>query len=186
MFLTSSCIILKSHENINLDKLSKDNYFTMPKNQDDEYSFYSLTFYDENKSMGEIHWTESFLYGKMNLINFIRRGKKFILFTSSIQNHKILVLVLEKLLGQNLQLEILKIPLKYKLSELKIKEVVSVESQNIFGVSLILNLEDTYSLLKIYTNGLITYSMTNNEEIINRNIDIALGIIKSTITGSEE
>ena len=178
MFLSSSCIIVKANSVTPIDEFLRNSHFTQPKKGIDDYAFYSINFYNPEKTIGEIHWSESFHYGKMNLINFMRKNNTFILFTSSVQNYKILSYILEQLFSSNLKIEIVKIPLDYQFDEHEIKEIVSIESQNAFGISVILNIDEKYSLLKIYSNGLITYSMTNDQITIEKTIDIALKIIK--------
>ncbi len=181
MFLSSSFIIVKINSTLAIVKFLNNSYFKKEKAglEDDDFSFYSINFFDDEKTKGEIHWSESFNFGKMNLINFVRMDNNFILFTSSVQNYKVLNYVLEELLGNNFELELVKIPLKYKLENHEIEEIVSIEEQNIFGISAILSLNGKYSLLKIYTNGLITYSMTNDYGIVKKYIEIALVMINS-------
>lgn len=181
MFLSSSFIIVKINDKLAVVDFLYNSYFKKDKEglEDDDFGFYSIDFFDEEKTIGEIHWSESFNLGKMNLINFIRRDNNFILFTSSVQNYIILNHILEKLIGYKLEIELVKIPLKYKLKNHEIEEIVAIEEQNIFGISAILSLNGKYNLLKIYTNGLITYTMTNDYEIVKKIIDISLEIINS-------
>lgn len=185
MFLSSSCIIIRVKSGISIENIIKDCYFTRDKKQLEDYAFYSIDFYDDKKSMGEIHWSESFNYGRMNLINFIRKKDYFILFTSAVQNYKVLSDILNHLAGAELDIEIVKLPLKSNISHLNINEITSVESQSFFGTSIFLNINDKYILLKIYTNGLITYSMTNEQATIERIIEIVLRLVLSVKTGDD-
>ncbi|WP_024423396.1 hypothetical protein [Bacillus safensis] len=177
MFLSSSFIIVKVKNKIDIENILKDFHFTQEKKELEDYAFYSMDFYDEEKTMGEIHWSESFNYGKMNMINFIRKNENFILFTSAVQNFKVLSNILNCLAGIQLETEVIKLPLNFNIEELRIKEITSVESKSIFGTSIFLSIQGKYILLKIYTNGLITYSMTNERGIIERIIDIVLELM---------
>lgn len=188
MYLSNSFIITKINSSLPVVDFLKNSFFKKQKGlEDEDFSFYSINFFDDEKTKGEIHWSKSFNYGKMNLINFMRRDNTFILFTSSVQNYKVLMYLFEELFGNDFdyESELVKIPLKYKLEDHKVEEIVSIEEQNIFGLSAILNLNGKYSLLKIYTNGLITYSMTNDYEVVKKNIDIAEKII-NLIKGSDD
>ena len=188
MFLSSSLIIIKYSGLKDIGNYLKNSYLKIQKEPEDtgDFVFYSINFYDENKTIGEIHWSESFNFGKMNLINFMRKEDYFILFTSTVQNFNVLKYILKELIGNNFELEVVTIPLKYKLEKdyPEIEGIVSIEEQNVFGISMILNIQDKYSFMKIYTNGLVTYTMTNDTGIIKKIIDIALALIKF-IKGSE-
>ena len=187
MFLSSSLIIIKFSGPQNIGNYLKNSYLKKQKEPEDieDFVFYSINFYDENKTIGEIHWSESFNFGKMNLINFMRKDEYFFLFTSAVQNFNILNYILKELVGNNFELEVVTIPLKYKLeNDPEIEEIVSIEEQNAFGISMILEIQDKYSFMKVYTNGLVTYTMTNDTEILKKTIEIALALIKF-IKGSE-
>lgn len=84
-------VIVKVNDIVNVEKNLKDIMF-----MDDNDHFYAMNFFDESNSMGEIQWSNSFRYGKMNMVNFIRKSNYFYLFTSSVQNYKYLGKVLDK------------------------------------------------------------------------------------------
>ncbi|MED1601761.1 hypothetical protein [Alkalihalophilus marmarensis] len=141
--------------------------------------FFSITFYDQNKSTGEIHWSNSFEFGKMNIINFYRTDNKFILFTSSVQNHEYVKIILSKLVNRDVNINLLKIPLPVPTNTSfdSFEEVRSFEIDEYFGLSFIVVIEGKTILLKIYSNGLITYTLTDNEEVLRKILDLALKFI---------
>lgn len=141
--------------------------------------FFSITFYDQNKTSGEIHWSNSFEFGKMNIINFYRIDNKFILFTSSVQNQEYLKIILSKLFNRDVNINLLKIPLPVATDKSfdSFDEIRSYEIDEYFGLSFIVVIEGKTILLKIYSNGLITYTLTDNEEVLRKILDLALKFI---------
>ncbi|MBY0122305.1 hypothetical protein [Bacillus sp. S/N-304-OC-R1] len=171
MFLSSNAIVVETFD-VAVKELKNFSYGENGK-------FLSITFYDQNKSTGEIHWSNSFEFGTMNIINFYRIDNKFILFTSSVQNQEYLKIVLSKLVNRDVKINLLKIPLPVPTDTLfnSFEEVRSFEVDEYFGLSFIVVIEGKTILLKIYTNGLITYTLTDNEEVLRKILDLALKFI---------
>ncbi len=161
--MSSSLLILK----INTDK----DLNTKLKNIDyeDNGAFYSLSFDSIEKNSGELHWTNSFKYGKMNMISFLRENNFFYLFTSSTDNKIVFSKVLKEIFQEDISLKVLKTPLNAELSN--INSYSNLEEINInkhFGITALFNYNDYRSALKVYTNGLITYRMTDNIDVIKK------------------
>ncbi|MEC1719056.1 hypothetical protein [Schinkia azotoformans] len=171
MFFSSNAIVVETFD-VTVEELKN---FSFGENG----KFLSITFYDQHKTSGEIHWSNSFEFGKMNIINFYRIDNKFILFTSSAQNHEYLKILLSKLLNRDVNINLLKIPLPVPkdISFDTFEEVKSFEIDEYFGLSLIITIEGKIILLKIYTNGLITYTLTDNEEVLRKILELALKFI---------
>ncbi|MBU8790022.1 hypothetical protein NSA56_09000 [Oceanobacillus caeni] len=174
MFLSNSMVIVKVNDIVNVEKNLKDIMF-----MDDNDHFYAMNFFDESNSMGEIQWSNSFRYGKMNMVNFIRKSNYFYLFTSSVQNYKYLGKVLDKLLGSNVTIEVFRLPLNCKYKESLSQEITSVDVDPFFGIKAKLELADNNPiLLKIYTNGLITYPITTDKTKVDKLLEISTDIIE--------
>ncbi|MGG1792424.1 hypothetical protein ABDI27_21450 [Bacillus mycoides] len=172
MFISGSAIIVDV--NIELNKVIKNISF-----QENE-EFYSLTLSKENPSMGTIHWTKSFKYGTMNILHFLITNNKVILFTSAIQNFIYLQKILDRLSSVSCTVSILRLPLPVpKNKDLSsIHEISSYEIDDIFGIDSLIKLESSSILLKIFTNGLISYTMTNNENEVTKIIEITIKILE--------
>ncbi len=173
MIMSTSIVILEVENIDDIDKKLNDIAY------EDDKKFKSLTFDSPNKTTGEIHWSNSFNYGKMNMISFVREENFFYLFTSAVDNKLVLADLLSKSLNDIVHLTTLKTPLNSRLSKkLKIPEIEKIEINKHFGISAWLNIENWRSLIKIYTNGLITYKMTNDLSIIMNVVTIAKKLIK--------
>ena len=173
MIMSSSLVILKINTDTDLnEKLQNVEY-------EENDAFYSLSFDSLEKNSGELHWTNSFKYGKMNMVSFLREDNYFYLFTSSIDNKKILTKVLKYLFQEDISLTVLKTPLNAKLS--KIDDYSNLEEIDInkhFGITALFNYDGYRSTIKVYTNGLITYRMTNNIEVIKKIIFVSKQLIE--------
>lgn len=172
MIMSTSLVILEVQGINDLDKKLKDIAY------EDGDTFKALSFDSCSKKSGEMHWSNSFKYGKMNIVSFIREGNYFYLFTSSVENKKVLDSILTKLLSQEVKLIPLKTPLNSKLNKnINMPELDRVEVNRYFGISAWLNIQGWRSMVKIYTNGLITYKMTNDLGLINQIVAIAKNLI---------
>nr|WP_106780840.1 hypothetical protein [Lysinibacillus timonensis] len=148
--------------------------------------FYALSFDSSSNLSGELHWSNSFKYGKMNIVSFIREENYFYLFTSAVENKRVLSKVLTRLLNQEVQLVTLKTPLNSKLNEgIEIPELERVDINKHFGITAGLNIDGWRNTVKVYTNGLITYKMTNNIAVINQIISTAKKLIKECVPDLE-
>lgn len=179
MFLSNSTLIIQVNNLGSTDNL-KDHYFFEEYNsQSQSRKFYSINFYSDDKDSGEIHYTESFENGNMNLINFLRKGDFFYLFTSSIQHTKFFKKILVSMCsGEDLSFDIIKLSQHNKnLPLLNINNFKVLEADGVFGVKGILSFEKENYLIKIYTNGIITFSLTNNRELVEEVIATSLNII---------
>lgn len=180
MIMSSSLVILQL-ENVN-DLENRLNNIAYEENN----AFYALSFDSVEKTSGELHWSNSFKYGKMNMVSFIREGNFFHIFTSTVDNKKILLKVLTKLLNEEIELTTLKIPLNSKLNEgVEFPELEKIEINKHFGITTWLNLNGCRNTIKVYTNGLITYRMTDNLDFIKQIISTAKKLIKECISCDE-
>ncbi|MBK5483497.1 hypothetical protein JFV29_16750 [Peribacillus sp. TH16] len=142
--------------------------------------FYSINFYTPENDVGEIHYSNSFEYGNMNVINFIRRSNLFFLFTSSVQHSKFFKKTLKLLLDEEVTFEILKIPIKENLIQTNTGNNLNIiEADEIYGIVGMLKFNDVSNLIKIYNNGLITFPFTNNMDLIKEVINSFLELIKN-------
>ncbi len=179
MFFSNSTIIVRVN-NMDIDAELR-NFSFFEKNGTGDYSrkFYSINFYDSKNDMGELHYANSFEYGKMNVINFIRKSNLFFLFTSSVQHSKFFRKIMDRMLERKLEFEVMKIPLTvddFKLSTVKNFKVIQADS--ISGIIGTLMFETNSYLIKIYTNGLITFPFTNNKQLIEEVMSTSLEILR--------
>ncbi|GIO22247.1 hypothetical protein [Oceanobacillus sp. J11TS1] len=173
MIMSTSLVILEVQNVAHLDKKLKDIAY------EEGNAFNALSFDSPSNTSGELHWSNSFKYGKMNMVSFFREENFFYLFTSAVENKKVLSNVLARLLNHEVELKTLKTPLNSKLNkDLYIPEVEKIEINKHFGISAWLNLKGWKSSVKVYTNGLITYKMTNDLSVIKEVIAIAKTLIK--------
>lgn len=180
MFFSNSTIIVRVN-NLDSEKQLK-NFSFFESNGEDNLSrkFYSISFYNEENDIGEIHYTNSYEYGSMNVINFIRKSNLFFLFTSSVQHSKFLKLIITRMLHKDVSFDILKIPLKAEIKNLPyIHNFTIIQSDSVFGIIGRLMFENDTYLLKIYNNGLITFPFTNNKELIKEIISTSLKILEN-------
>ncbi|HFK1746936.1 hypothetical protein CN463_18080 [Bacillus cereus] len=179
MFFSNSTIIVRIN-NMNIDTELRD-FSLFEKNDLEEYSrkFYSINFYDNKNDRGEIHYTNSFEYGKMNVINFIRKSNLFFLFTSSVQHSKFFKKIMSMMLDERLEFEVLKIPLVFDNSKpLNIKNFAAIQVDSIFGIIGTLMFENNPYLIKVYNNGVITFPFTNNKQLIEEVMSTSLEILR--------
>lgn len=175
MFLSNSMVVVEVNDVLNFDSDLKDITFL------DGEQFYAMNFFDNtNNEFGEIQWSNSYQFGKMNTINFIRENKYFYLFTSSIQNYKYLETILKKLVGEDISVTLFRLPLNCKYGNTR-TEVDSIEIDPYFGIKASLNISENPIMLKIYTNGLITYPTLNDQAIVMKIIEISTDIIKKCL-----
>lgn len=170
--MSTSLVMLEVQGINDLDRKLKDIAY------EDEDMFRALSFDSNSKTSGEMHWSNSFKHGKMNMVSFIKEENYFYLFTSSVENKKVLDRILTKLLSQKVKLVPLKTPLNSMLTKnIDIPELERVEVNKYFGISAWLNIQGWRSMVKIYTNGLITYRMTDDLRLIKEIIAIAKKLI---------
>ncbi|MFE4129286.1 hypothetical protein [Peribacillus sp. YIM B13482] len=179
MFFSNSTIIVRIN-NIDVEKNLK-NFSFFENNGSSNYSrkFYSINFYNDKNDMGEIHYTNSFEYGKMNVINFIRKSNLFFLFTSSVQHTKFFKKIITTMVKEKkISFDILKIPITEEIMDFsEVKNFSFIQTDSVSGIigTLIFN-NDPY-LIKMYNNGLITFPFTNNKELIEVIISTSLQIL---------
>ncbi|WP_305453636.1 hypothetical protein [Bacillus mycoides] len=179
MFFSNSTIIVRVN-NMN-PEIDLKNFSFFENNAFGNYSrkFYSINFYDQKNDMGEIHYTNSFEYGKMNVINFIRKSNLFFLFTSSVQHSKFFKKIVTAMLEREVNFEVLKIPISRNDIDLSsIKNFNAIQTDSVYGIIGTLMFENKAHLIKIYSNGLITFPFTNNKELIEEVIKTSLEITK--------
>lgn len=171
MFLSSSLIIIE---------VSKGNELILDNNSGISFSedkaFYSLTFDDNDKKWGEIHWTQSFLYGTMNIVSFYRKENFYFLFTSTPQHYKIFKHIIKKMNIKS-EISLVKVPRNKEFQLPRLdglnSNVTNIEYDKSFGFKFCFVKDNWHSMVKFYTNGVITYKM-------NSNIDNILEIAKAT------
>lgn len=178
MFFSNSAIILHVKDNFE-QKLKNFSFFDNNPNYSSR-KFYSIHFHNREKDFGEIHFSNSFEYGRMNKINFIRRSELFILFTSTAKHTVLFKKIFKEMIQKDVNIETLKISReRTSLNSLKTKKVDIVQFDEIYGFIGLLNYQNTQYLIKIYNNGLISFSFTSNKELIEEVINTSLNIIKS-------
>ncbi|KSU64619.1 hypothetical protein AS034_01935 [[Bacillus] enclensis] len=177
MFFSNSFIIVEI-KNFNAEKHLKDHsFFEDNGNKNFSRKFFSINFYN-NSCMGEVHYTNSFEYGKMNVINFIRKFNYFFLFTSSVQHIKYFKRIMNHLSKGELKYHIPKIPLKNNNEDFTNIENFNISQfDNVYGIVGTLNTNEHAYLIKIYSNGLVTFPLTNNFEIIEDVIKLSIQIV---------
>ncbi|KQL33355.1 hypothetical protein, partial [Psychrobacillus sp. FJAT-21963] len=88
MFFSNSAIVIRVNNMGSENNLKNYSFFEKNNTGNLSRRFYSINFYNQEHDIGEIHYTNSFEYGNMNVINFIRKSNLFYLFTSSVQHSK--------------------------------------------------------------------------------------------------
>lgn len=185
MFYSSSFIIIQV-DNLNcIENILEKIYFTEEISEKDDIAYFSIDFYDSKKSLGEINWSHSFNFGKMNKVEFYRINNKFVLFTSTLQNSGIFKKILKEMCGPSMNLSILKIPLDFKIDNFNLGEKIIIESSNKFGLNILLFSNERYNMIKIFANGLVTYSMTNDEDLLKKIINITLNTLEKNLKNIE-
>ncbi|MET3508427.1 hypothetical protein [Halalkalibacter oceani] len=176
MFLSSSTIIAKIDDNLLKEKELRNFHFFEQNNHDKNKKFYSINFF--NNDMGEIHWSNSFDHGLMNVIGFIKKSNLFFLFTSSIQHHTFLKIILSKFYGKSVTISIIKLPFPVPNNiKLNIEKFELIDNDVIMGLVGVVHHNGKSILLKVYTNGVVTYSLTDKKEDIYLILDISLKIL---------
>lgn len=172
-----------------LNDILTKTYYTEPNPNKDDINFYSIDFNDDTKTTGELHWSYSFNYGKMNRVEFTRKDNKFILFTSSVQNGQILEKLINKMCGTSVSTTLLKLDKNFSQTFLvnsnNINKDARVESLNQFGLSVFYNHNNNQNVMKIFTNGLVTFNMTNETTLIKKVIDIVIDILEESYSHVE-
>lgn len=181
MFFSNSVIIVRV-DNLILKNHLNDFYF-FEENGFNNFSrkFYSINFHNEEKNIGEIHYTNSYEYGKMNVISFLREENLFFLFISSVQHIKFFKKILMKMLKvEKIDMNVIKIPLieNPKLPLYKFDNFEVISADGIYGIIGQLKFDNKKYTIKLYTNGLIIFPMTNNKELVEEVIKCSLKIIQ--------
>lgn len=160
-------------------KILKDFYFFEQNSEiTNTRKFYSINFYDEKKDLGEIHYSQSFEHGTINVINFIRRGCIFFLFTPSLQHIKFFKKVMTSMqLKNDLSFETIKLPLNTNISTYKTENFIVNESDLLYGIKGLLSFNGINYLIKIYGNGVVTFPTTNNKELVEEVMMSSLNLI---------
>ncbi|MEK4822624.1 MULTISPECIES: hypothetical protein [Priestia] len=179
MFFSNSTIIVRINNLDSKNNLKNFSFFESNGEENLSRKFYSISFYNENNDVGEIHYTNSYEYGNMNVINFIRKSNLFFLFTSSVQHAKFFKKIINKMFNKSVSFDILKIPLTTETVKLpNISNFTVIQSDSVFGIVGTLMFESNDYLIKIYSNGLVTFPFTNNKELIKEIINISLEFLK--------
>jgi hypothetical protein len=162
MLLSNSTIIVKVERRVLSNCKLDDFYFFKENPIDNNKRFFSINFFQDG--FGEIHWSNSFEHGEMNIIGFFQKENLFFLFTSSVQHHIFLKEILSEFYKETINLSILKLP--FPVPENVVLGLENFKSicidKNIGIVGQIKYNKDKVKLLKMYSNGVITYSLTDN------------------------
>lgn len=178
MFFSNSTIIVRVNNLDIRNELMNFSFFESNGDEDNSRKFFSINFYDYRNDIGELHYTNSFEYGSMNVINFIRKSNLFFLFTSSVQHTKFFKKIIKTMTSKEVDFEILRIPLNVHEGPLiNIKNFSIVETDSLSGIIGSLKHNDNSYLIKIYSNGLITFPFTNNKEIVEEVISTSLEVL---------
>lgn len=179
MFFSNSTLIIQVNNLDTVNNLKDHFFFEKYQSKSEARKFYSINFYSEKKNSGEIHYTESFDNGDINIINFLRKENLFYLFTSSIQHTKFFKKIMNSLCSyKDLNFKIIKISQSNQILPLLNSNNFKVlEADGAFGIKGVLNFEKTDYLVKIYTNGIVTFPLTNNRELVEEVIEASLNII---------
>lgn len=172
MFFSGNAIILSTN-------LSTYNLNLSNKSFESNGEFYSITLFHDELDTGIINWSKSFNLGAMITINFIRVDDFFILFTSSTQNYIYMKEILKKIINPDIEVSLYKLPfpLPDTIDTKNDTSIVNYQIDPFFGIDFILDIGKERSFLKIFTNGLITYTMTNDETDLKKILNISFNII---------
>lgn len=169
MIMSSSFLVLKVN-NVNEKDFKNFNY---KKNS----GVFSLHFDNEEKSSGNINWNFVIGYGKNNTVRFLRQNEYFLLLTSTTETAKLFKEMMKELTDSKSTTTIVKIPLNSKLNLDKEYEGISnLTVDEIFGVKGKYTGENYASKVSMYTNGLVTYNMTQNESIVRKLAQLTIEI----------
>lgn len=169
MVMSSSFLVLK----VNNVKEKEFKDFNYTKNS----GFFSLHFDNEEKSSGNINWNFAIGYGKDNTVKFFRQNEYFFLLTSTTETAKLLKEMLKELTNSKSITTIIKIPLNSKLNPAKKYEgMTNLSVDKIFGVKGEYTGENYASKVSMYTNGLVTYNMTQSESIVSKLAQLTIEI----------
>jgi len=157
VLFSSSSIVIKINEK-NINALKNVSF-------EEDGKFYSLCYKKEiGYNIGEIHWAESFKYGKINIVSFVQINKYFFLFTSSVQNFIPFKKILNHIYKSDSDIEIYKLPIPVPSKKINDDYIKHIDIDKYFGLTVNLDADGYQSITKIYTNGLITYSILYNVE----------------------
>ncbi|AMQ71321.1 MULTISPECIES: hypothetical protein [Bacillus] len=156
MFVSEAVIIVSVSA---LNEQCKKNNFSFMK----ESRFYSIRWPNSNMLLGELHWSISYKYGKMNIIKFMILGDYYILFTDNPSQAQILDTVLSEI-NRSVKLNILLLPIPVKKHICSYGDLYINEVDEIFGLTFTFLCSNLISG-KVYTNGLVTFSSNSNFEI---------------------
>lgn len=177
MFFSNSFIIIKVID-IDLNILKDCYLFEDNSKFTNTRKFYSINFYDEKKDFGEIHYSQSYEHGNINVINFIRKGSIFFLFTSNLQHIKFFKkAIISMQLKKDLSFEIIKMPLDINVSTYKTENFIVNDSDLVYGIKGLLSFNSINHLIKIYGNGVVTFPNTNNKELVEEVMITSLNLI---------
>lgn len=178
MFFSNSTIVVRVNNMGSECDLKNFSFFEKNNTRNLSRKFYSINFYSPKNDVGEIHYTNSFEYGNMNVINFIRKETLFFLFTSSVQHSKFFKKIIRSLLDTDVSFDILKVPIKENMiMESKGENLDIIEANEIYGIVGMLKFNNSSYLIKIYNNGLITFPFTNNMELVEEIINSSLKLL---------
>lgn len=177
MFFSNSAMIIRVINDF--EENLKDFSFFEDNQHYESKKFFSISFYNSEKDLGEINFTNSFDYGKMNIINFMRKSNIFILFTSTPVHIDFFSKILGTLMKEDMRIELLKIksPPKETINK-KISSIEIVQYDKLYGLIGKLKFQDRKLLIKIYNNGLITFPFTNNRDLVEEVISTSLKFIE--------
>ncbi|MBM7701167.1 hypothetical protein JOD25_003560 [Kurthia huakuii] len=155
------------------------NYHFFEENSTNTRKFFSINFYDSDFSSGEICYTFSYENGNMNIINFLRTKNIFYFFTSSIQHLKYFKKIIREMYSGIEEFKILKIPLggNFELPS-NIEKCEIIESNNILGLTMLITINRQSYIIKLYTNGVITFPSTNDSSVVKSFVEISYTILK--------
>ncbi|SCY87137.1 MULTISPECIES: hypothetical protein [unclassified Lysinibacillus] len=176
MFLFSSAIAIEVIYYDFQSILRNHSFFEKNGNKSNTNSFFSLHYHDETKKTGEIHYTKSFEYGALNVIPFVRTENTFFILTSSVQHIKFFKKVIndivdDKIIFKKLLINYEKIHLLEKIDGFQI-----MKTDSSFELSGIINFENKRYYLKFYSNGVITFPLTNNMDLLYEVISVFLNL----------
>ncbi|MFE6167740.1 hypothetical protein ACFVP8_07620 [Viridibacillus arvi] len=165
-------------EDLNGDvSLSNYSMFVENGNKSGTNSFYSIIFTDEEKNMGEIHFTKSFEYGSLNVIPFIRIENIFFILTSSTQHLKYFKYILDNMLERKISYRKLKLD-PDKINESTVIMNFDVISKNNYELIGIFTLNMKRFILKFYSNGIISFPHNENIQQLISILNFYLEIIR--------
>lgn len=180
MFFSNSQIILEissCERGVFEDKLRNNSFFEKNNNKAGTHKFYSIQFYNEEKDIGEIHYTQSYEYGKINIINFIRKKNIFFIYISSVQQLINVKKIINKMLEKECDYKIIKMD-NILQNIVEYKNFRLINKDDLIGISGMLEVENKEYLLNFYSNGVVTYRFNNNLEFLKSLIVFCMEVIE--------